>query len=207
MLFSLNEPTIVNFSFWESSTTLHFDLILRSIPIMRKLFLLFTIASALFSSCSTSDESEVTKGLTLFQKIVQDSTHHFHGIDLGQTINEVRLTEKTKVKDEQDDYLFYEVPIDATTNYTFAYSFDDEGLYEIQVDVFLKSKEEALELFTDFKRDYIKKYGPMNEKDTGYAFWQIVLLPDSNEAEISVIEESDEFDQGKLSITFYDYSY
>lgn len=175
---------------------------------MRKLFILVSVVSALFASCSSNEESKETKEkeLTLFQKIVQDSTHHFHSVDLGQAIGEVKLAEKTKVKDEQDDYLFYEVPIDATTNYTFAYSFDDDGLYEIQVDVFLKDKEEALGLFTEFKRDYIKKYGPMSEKDTGYAFWQI-LLPDSNEAEISVMEESDEFDQGKLSITFYDYSY
>lgn len=161
---------------------------------------LWTISiTVTFISCNTDGES-------LFDQVVGSKKGHFRGHSIGANIEEVKKGEKEEPKDWEEDYLYYDIELNEYETYTLSYSFDEKGLYEIQIDVYLDKIETASELFKTFKTHFTKKYGISEEEDLRYGLW-VLKSEMSDEIEITLVDESLDYDYAKVSISFYDYDY
>lgn len=145
-------------------------------------------------------------GTSVFDSIIKSKIGHFRGVEIGAALDEVKKSESDKPQDEEDDYLYYDIALNGEDSYAISYSFDEKGLYEIQVDVFLEKPQAATDLFSEFRTYFGEKYGSVKEEDDGYASW-LITSDISEEIEISLIDESEGYDYGKISITFYDLDY
>lgn len=158
-------------------------------------FLLF------FSFCKNSPEKSV------FEKINTSEKGDFRGIFIRSSIAEVKQTEKNIPKNAEDDYLFYEIPISENEEYyTLGYSFNEKGLYEILSDIYLKKPDDALKLFQQIKENFQTRFGNPQQEDDRTVVWTI-KTEKSNEVEVTLSDESENYDSGKISISFYDLAY
>jgi len=168
------------------------------VNLMKNAVVLFGVIFFL-ASCGSGDTPT-------FDSIIKSEEGHFRGIEIGASLDEVKKSESVKPQDEEEDYLYYDIELGADDSYAISYSFDEKGLYEIQVDVFFEQPQSAVDLFSKFRTYFGEKYGSSKEEDDGYATW-LTTSSVSDEIEISLIDESAGYDYGKISITFYDLDY
>lgn len=151
-------------------------------------------------SCNSSEPA-------VFEKINISETGDFRGIALRSTPEEVKKTERVSPGNEEGDYLFYEIPLGKNKEYyTVGYSFNEKGLYEILLDVYLDKPEEALQLFQDMKENFRLRYGSPVQEDETTVVWTM-KGERSEEVEVTLSDESASYNSGKLSVSFYDLAY
>lgn len=164
------------------------------------LFRIFTFFSLLVFSCKQSDTA-------VFEKINVSSAGDFRGVTIRSAPAEVKKAEGILPKNEEDDYLFYEISLsDHEEYYTVGYSFNEKGLYEILLDVYLEKPDEALQLFADLKANFVSRYGAPVQEDDQTLVWTI-KTSQSDEVEVTLSDESQSYNSGKISVSFYDLSY
>jgi len=162
--------------------------------------LLIGLSCVLFSSCA--DQQHPSPKPDFMQQIIKDSTSFFRGIDLDMTLAAVKSKEDTIPSEEEGDYLFYEVKVDSSNSYTISYSFDDKGLSEVQVDIFIDNEKKAADLYTGFKNYFDRKLGQGDSKN-GFTTWIKKEEQQSGEREVELLDESGDYNYGKLSLSFY----
>lgn len=159
-------------------------------------FLLFTFLLA----CNAVSDS-------VYTKINPSQKGDFRNVFIRSSLEEVKKAESIPPKNEESDYLFYEIPLGEKDNYfTVGYSFNEKGLYEILLDVNLLKTEDALQLFMDIKEDLKLRYGNPRQEDETTLVWTI-KTEKSEEVEITLTDESASYETGKISLSFYDLSY
>ena len=84
------------------------------------------------------------------------------------------------------------------------YNFNEQGLYDIELDIFPKSDVDTKALFGQFKGYYDKRYGTSSAED-GYTTW-FAQSHQGTDVEITMIDESIEMNKPYLSISFYEHS-
>lgn len=148
-----------------------------------------------------------SSGKSVFEKINTSEAGDFRGITIRSSIEEVKKKESVAPGNEESDYLFYEIPLDKKNEYyTLGYSFNEKGLYEILLDVYLDKPEDALQLFQDMKENFKSRYGNPEQEDETTVVWTI-KSEKSEEVEITLSDESASYNSGKLSVSFYDLAY
>lgn len=168
-------------------------------------FLLSFGAGIYLASCSSDpepDNSLVGQFKGVLPALVQNDSNLFHGIALGMNKEEVKKfvlkTDSLAVEDQE--YLQYEGRLGPGQEYIYDCLFDDKGLRDLTIDIFLKNDKNAHVLFTDFRNYFTKKYGPPTDS---IMFWSWEVKSGSRPAIIDLIEEED-WGYGKLQIAMYD---
>lgn len=157
-------------------------------------------SSLLIISCNSSEKP-------VFEKINSSEDGDFRGVFIRSSIDEVKKQEGVPPSNEESDYLYYEIPLGKNEEYyTLGYSFNEKGLYEILLDVYLDKPEDALQLFQDLKEKFTSRYGNPEQEDEATIVWTFTSGK-SEEVELTLTDESASYNSGKLSVSFYDLAY
>jgi hypothetical protein len=188
---------------------------LREIKLLHiGLLLVITTFTITIISCKRQKNEKVTPTqISLVQLLVGDGTNQFRHISLGMDTKSVISTEK-KAPDEKDsNYIFYSLPMDTlypdsvnesvdTLNYfTVAYSFDQQKLSEIDEDVYVATDSSAAAVKSRLVDYFTTKYGD-GTLDKDNIIWKIKKI-NGKMAKVSLSDESEEYDYGKLSLVYY----
>jgi hypothetical protein len=180
------------------------------------ILLLFTITtfSIAFISCRDHSKDKVTPTqISLVQLLVGDGTSQFRHVALGMDLKTVLGAEK-KIPDEKDsNYLYYTLPMDTLypdsvyehadtlNNFQIAYNFDQQKLTDIDEDVFVATDSAAAALKLKLADYFTTKYGD-GTVNGGSTIWKIKKMAGKT-AKVSLSDESEEYDFGKLSLVYY----
>ena len=173
-----------------------------------------TIFSIAFISCRNHSNDKVTPTqISLVQLLVGDGTNQFRHISLGMDIKTILSLEK-KVPDEKDsNYLYYTLPmdtlypdsvnerVDTLNNFQVAYNFDQQKLTDIDEDIFVATDSAAAALRLKLADYFTTKYGE-GTINGGSTIWKIKKM-NGKTAKVSLSDESEEYDYGKLSLVYY----
>jgi len=169
-----------------------------SIKHIFKLCFIFIIPCLMICSCTEEKDYVI-------EEVFGDFDGQLRGVNLGVDLNSVLQAEVKRPKDQQEDYLYYDYIIGDRNSYTVSYSFDDKGLYEIQIDIYLMdNKARAEDLFDKIYLMFRDHFGEVKENDNTLALWNF-KNPAGESIEINLINESDEYEYGKLSLTYYNF--
>jgi hypothetical protein len=189
---------------------------LKGLSAAKTLFtiLIFVIA-VLFYACKSNKDKSAEKNATqvsLTQLLIGDGSHVFRNASFGQDPKTVAASEK-KTPDETDtNYLSYTLPVDTlhadsvnedidSLNYfTIAYNFDQQKLNEIDEDVFLTNDSIAAKVATRLSDYFTSKYGE-SASGSDSKVWS--FKNNGKKMKVTLSDQSDEYDYGKLSLVFY----
>jgi hypothetical protein len=136
---------------------------------------------------------------------MQNENGAFRGFNFGDQLDTVRKKESSPPTESDSNYLYYEYRIDTTGSYNISYDFDDNGLVEIQSDIFIKDANQTDSVFNSFKRYFDEHFGK-NETDMGYDVWT-VKSETHGDIKINLTDESSQFttdkSPGKIAIWMY----
>lgn len=156
--------------------------------------LLSVFVFILLFSCSSEEN--------YFEDFVGTNQGIFRGSEMGDSAEKVKKLEKlTPDNEEGEEYLHYHYEWKDNQQYTLEYSFDDEGLYEIEATAYITCHEAVGDLYNQLKTHYTKKYGiPKHDDDSGVTVWS-VASGNSQKTDITIVEDSE---RGELSISIID---
>jgi hypothetical protein len=127
-----------------------------------------------FSSCVEEKKKEVPPPDRIFpgyhqllDEIVRTKTGVFRGVSLKSPSDAVRKNEPAEPTEETGDHLFYEYATDSATNYSIDYTFENDSLAEINVQINSTDLDLSSYLFCDLKDYYANKL-PNPTEDKGY---------------------------------------
>jgi len=165
-------------------------------------------------SCHHKNGEKLTPTqITLVQLLLGDGTNQFRKVSLGMEPKAVLAAEKKKADENDTNYIFYSLPMDTlypdsvneqadTLNYfTIAYNFDQQKLNEIDEDVFLSTDSSAAALTSRLSDYFTTKYGD-GMKESDHIIWKLKKV-NGKTAKLSLSDESEEYDYGKLSLVYY----
>jgi hypothetical protein len=165
---------------------------------------------------ASSNNSSGEQRISLIKLLVGNGNNLFRSVELGVDSKTVLNSEK-KIPDENDtDDISYTLPIDTlqpdsvnesfdSVNYfKITYYFDKEKLNEIDEDIYLESDSIAANLLGKLS-DYISsKYGDYATQNDSRV-WKITQK--GKKEWISLSDQSEEYDTGKLLLVYYSEEY
>jgi hypothetical protein len=166
--------------------------------IVNKVLLLFCIC--IIYSCGQNKNP-------YFDKILKSNKGHLRGVEIGSSIETVKNVEDSVfLKSEMPNYLYYEYEINMGNSYTVTYDFTKENkLYEIELAVYFDVIEDAGTLFTDFSKQFNRKYNVGKKEDDGYTIWHTSGNNNENRVEIAIINDSETYGFTTIIIRDLDY--
>lgn len=164
--------------------------------------LLALIVLACLTACSPpiSDKRDFASAM-----LNSDSGRNVRGFQMGDTPEEVKLSEDFDVDFESDSLLVYEgvVPYDGRdVNVTVYYSFDDFGLFEIQFDIYPRSMDDASSVFLALKGKLTLIYGRPLSLKAGNGWRFNTFSPSNSIIDIVLTDESKESGTPFISLNF-----
>jgi len=143
---------------------------------------------------------------TYFDSILKSEEGVFRGIEIGNTIEEVKSIENREfLIDNMSEYLYYDYKMDMGNSYTISYDFSENSLYEVQVSIYFDVIDDANKIFDEFTAHFTKKYGTCKIAADGYTSWRTKSRLTGNGVEIAMINDSQEY--GYISILISDLNY
>lgn len=106
----------------------------------------------------------------LLDEIVRTQSGIFRGFSLNNCSADVLSTEPAQPAETSDDQIFYEYKADSSTNYSIVYSFENDTLTEINVQINSPDLELSNYLFCDLKDYYANKL-PNPTEDKGFVVY------------------------------------
>jgi len=189
-------------------------MILRKLrPSILLLFTAFLFCFLLFS-CHPGNNNKLTPTqVTLTQLLLGDGAAQFRHVSLGMDTKTVLSSEKKPPEEKDTNYLFYSLAMDTlypdsvketvdTLNYfTVAYTFDQQKLSEIDEDIYLSTDSSAGVVYHHLSDYLTSKYGQADNHNDAI-IWTMKRI-NGKTGRISLSDESEEYDYGKLSLVYY----
>jgi hypothetical protein len=135
----------------------------------------------------------------------------FRGLFLNSTVDSVLAVEGMDgLVIKNPDYLEYSRSITDNGNfyYELTFDFDEKGLYDITMDVYIKDTlniEQSINrghrLYNDFVKYFTEKYGNPTEKEENYSLWEFKAINGGNASEASVEDFTDNDGFGSINVT------
>jgi hypothetical protein len=134
-----------------------------------KVVLVVLSVSAVLPSCEDQNSQEVNAELIL--KNAQEGD--FRGVNIGDKPEDVRSTEDAETVYSMPDELVYRIPPNSkdSTWYEISYNFNQQGLYDINLEIYPKDERGMDALKKNFVDHYIEKYGECTMQN-GYCSWR-----------------------------------
>ncbi|MDQ3046848.1 MAG: hypothetical protein M3R27_04810 [Bacteroidota bacterium] len=135
--------------------------------------LVTVICMILFFAACGPDKSGMSEYGPVVEKVFREESGAFRGFNLGDKMDSVQAGELSQPIEVDDGYLYYEYKIDDTTgSYNISYDFDENGLNEIQSDIYITNPANTEAVFNSFKIYLDEHYGS-SETAMGYFVWSI----------------------------------
>jgi hypothetical protein len=123
------------------------------------------------ASVKTAPPQRVFPGYhKLLDEIVRTKSGVFRGVSLKSPSEAVRKNEPAEPAEVTQDHLFYEYRADSLTNYSIDYTFENDSLAEINVQINSLDLDLSTYLFCDLKDYYANKL-PNPTEDKGYVVY------------------------------------
>lgn len=106
----------------------------------------------------------------LLDEIIRSKDGVFRGVSLNTNSETVKGSEPAPPAEISADHLYFEYKADSLTNYSIDYTFDNDSLEEISVQINSNDLELASYLFCDLKDYYANKL-PNPTEDKGYVVY------------------------------------
>lgn len=106
----------------------------------------------------------------LLDEIIRSKDGVIRGVDLNSKAIVITKTETRQPSDVDQDYLYFEYPIDSVTNYSVTYNLEKDSLDEVAVQINCNDLDLSNKLFNDLKSYYEKKM-PNPTEDKGYVVY------------------------------------
>ncbi len=124
-------------------------------------------------SCKEQPKEEVKAKTRIFEgfhplldEIIRTKKGVFRGIDLNSNAETIKSAESMPATEFSKGHLFYEYKADSLTNYSIEYTFNNDSLEEINLQINSRDLELTSYLFCDFKDYYANKL-PNPTEDKG----------------------------------------
>jgi hypothetical protein len=157
----------------------------------------------LVASCS-EPKSKLAKYGPVVENVIHTDSGAFRGINLGDKPEAVQKKELGPASEADEGYLYYEFKLDSNS-YNVSYNFDENGLNEIQSDIYIKDPSETDKVFGEFKSYFDDHFG-QSESHGGYTVWS-VKSEKFGDVRINLSDESASLtvpnSPGKLAIWIY----
>ncbi|MCA1763474.1 MAG: hypothetical protein ABR574_07570 [Cryomorphaceae bacterium] len=127
----------------------------------------------------------------------------FRDASIGQSYAETNIPDSAEIIQNTDSLIQYELDIqygDSSSNVTVYYTFDDFGLFEIQVDVFPRGKEAAAYYMNLLEDELSERFGDYNR--IGAVKRWTTASPSNNRVEISLSNETADYGEPFISLNF-----
>lgn len=177
---------------------------LFSKKILLKNIFLLSLFVGFISSC-TNTESPLSKYGPELEGVMRSDFGTFRGFNLGEQMDTVLAKEAGLGVDADEGYLYYEFKLNDSNSYNISYSFDDNGLNEIQSDVYIKDPNNTERVFNAFKSYFDDRFGE-NETHQGFMVWT-VRSEKYGDVRINLSDESSDFtipgSPGKIALWIY----
>jgi len=191
-----------------------------AISILSGILLLLTYSACNNSgnqnSNSTNGNSKVEQRVSLIQLLIGNGNTLFRSVTLGSDLKTVLNSEK-KIPDENDtDDITYSLPmdtiqpdsvnepIDSVNYFTITYYFDKEKLNEVDEDIYLENDSVSAKLLGRLTDYFSSKYGDYASQNDSRV-WS--TKRNGKKEWISLSDQSEEYDNGKLLLVFYSEDY
>ena len=125
----------------------------------------------LMAGCGNHQAPLVQYGPVVQQIMITD-TAVFRTFSLGNKPEEVKKRETALLMESDSSFLYYESKKSDSSSFNVMYNFDEEGLAEIQSDIYLSNATQGDEAFEQFKKYFNDHYGESTAKQ-GYMVWTI----------------------------------
>lgn len=135
---------------------------------MRKIIVIILIFTSL-SSCK--EEKSLEDYGYLFSKVMLSPEGHVRGSSIGDNMPEVRARETAPLTDESDHYLYYSGTLNENGHFIVSYYFNENSLYEINLDIFTNDPATAEEIYIPFQAYLQDRYGE-SEKSEEFTHWE-----------------------------------
>ncbi|HEY0029379.1 MAG TPA: hypothetical protein VGC65_01375 [Bacteroidia bacterium] len=169
-----------------------------------KNFLLSALIACLLIACS-GPESKLAKYGPEVANVLLTDNGAFRGLNLGDKMDSVIAKEGVPASEADEGYLYYELQLDSSCSYNISYNFDENGLNEIQSDIYIKDAGNTEKVFDCFKRYFDDHYGK-SELHQGFTVWT-VKSDKFGEVKINLSDESSDLtvpnSPGKIAIWIY----
>jgi hypothetical protein len=170
----------------------------------QKLTILFFLLVIVISSC-TKPKSKLAKYGSVLEDVIRSDSSAFRGFNLGDKLDSIQKKEAGKPIESDTAYLYYEYKLDSSNTFNITYNFDDDGLNEIQSDIFIHNPNNTENVFNAFKAFFDDHYGA-SESHGGFTVW-LVKSKKFGDVRINLSDESADFttanSPGKISLWIY----
>jgi hypothetical protein len=167
-------------------------------------FLLISFLTISFFSCEKEKDALKQYG-PFVEKVIRSEEGAFRGFNFGEKMDTVIAREVAQAAEADDGYLYYEYKIDDVGSFNITYDFDENGLKEVQSDVFTNSAMQADSVFNSFKKYFDDHFGK-DEVDMGYNVWS-VKSDKYGDIKINLTDETSDFttdkSPGKIALWIY----
>jgi hypothetical protein len=117
------------------------------------------------------EQTRVFEGFhPLLDEIIITKQGVFRGLNLNSKSEDVKKVETIPPVETAPGHLYFEYKADSTTNYSIEYTFNNDSLEEINVQINSDDLELTSYLFCDFKDYYANKL-PNPTEDKGYVVY------------------------------------
>lgn len=195
----------------------------------KKVFSIYILAGSLllliYSACNNSTNvnnnsnpgnPKTEQKTNLIQLLIGNGNYLFRSVDLGADFKTVLGSEK-KIPDENDtDDISYTLPmdtiqpdsvnepVDSVNYFTITYYFDKSKLNEVDEDIYLDSASTAASLIERLTGYLSSKYGDyVSQNDS--RVWS--RMRNGKKEWITLSDQSEEYNNGKLLLVFYSEDY
>ncbi len=99
----------------------------------------------------------------------------FRGIEMGAWPDDVLSKEGQDFLYAMPDELTYRIPLEEkdSTFYEITYNFSDAGLYDIELKIYPRDRQQRKSLSNDFSALYTDRYGPATD-EKHYRLWKFM---------------------------------
>lgn len=168
------------------------------------LFLLVTLLLS-FYSCEEPEKNPLKKYGPFVETVIRTEESTFRGFNFGEKMDTVLAREAGQAAEADEGYLYYEYKIDTSGSFNITYDFNENGLNEIQSDVFINDPMQSDSVFYAFRKYFDDHFGK-SEVDMGYNVWSVKSEKYGN-IKINLADESADFTTdstpGKIAIWIY----
>lgn len=136
----------------------------------------------------------------LLDEIIVTKQGVFRGLNLNSKPDEIKKVEAIQPVESTPGHLFYEYKADSLTNYSIDYTFVNDSLEEISLQINSNDLELTSYLFCDFKDYYANKL-PNPTEDKGYVVYN--CFEGQRKPFVVSLSDNSSPSKGRLNILIY----
>lgn len=164
----------------------------------------FLIAAVLLYSCNTPPPLPKEYG-DYFYKTINSDNWHIRGMEVGVSLDSVKLKETAKLVKQTNELLYYEDHFNDTDYYNISYYFDKYLLYEIRLEINIKNQKKATLLYNDLNKFFSKNLGEIHKIES-YNIWK-TKNNFSQKIEVALSQDTTQHTSTLLFLSVADYDY